>query len=41
MSRVLTVTLNPAIDVRYNVENFRLGNVNRTQGIEKMLVEKE
>lgn len=35
MSRVLTVTLNPAIDVRYNVENFRLGNVNRTQGIEK------
>ena len=35
MSRVLTVTLNPAIDVRYNVENFRLGNVNRTQRIEK------
>ena len=29
MSRVLTVTLNPAIDVRYNVENFRLGNVNK------------
>lgn len=35
MSRVLTVTLNPAIDVRYNVENFRIGNVNRTQEIEK------
>lgn len=35
MNKVLTVTLNPAIDVRYNVENFKLGNVNRTQGIEK------
>lgn len=35
MSRVLTVTLNPAIDMRYNVKNLRLGNINRTQGIEK------
>lgn len=35
MSKVLTITLNPAIDVRYNIENFRLGNVNRTKAIEK------
>lgn len=35
MSRVLTVTLNPAIDVRYSVDNFKLGNVNRTREIEK------
>lgn len=32
MSRVLTVTLNPAIDVRYNVENFRLGNATELKG---------
>lgn len=35
MGNILTVTLNPAIDVRYNVENMRLGEVNRTKYIEK------
>ena len=35
MKKILTVTLNPAIDVRYNVENMRLGEVNRTKHIEK------
>ncbi len=35
MKRILTVTLNPAIDVRYNVENMRIGEVNRTKHIEK------
>lgn len=35
MKKILTITLNPAIDVRYNTENFRLGNVNRTTTIEK------
>lgn len=35
MKKVLTVTLNPAIDVRYNVENMRIGEVNRTKHIEK------
>lgn len=35
MKKVLTVTLNPAIDVRYNTENFRLGEVNRPKYIEK------
>ena len=35
MKKILTVTLNPAIDVRYNVENMRIGEVNRTKHIEK------
>ena len=35
MKKILTVTLNPAIDVRYNVENMRVGEVNRTKHIEK------
>lgn len=35
MKKILTVTLNPAIDVRYNVENMRIGEVNRTINIEK------
>ena len=35
MNKILTITLNPAIDVRYSIENYTLGNVNRTQGIEK------
>ena len=35
MKKILTITLNPAIDVRYNIENFRLGEVNRTKYIEK------
>lgn len=35
MNKILTITLNPAIDVRYSIENFILGNVNRTKEIEK------
>lgn len=35
MNKILTITLNPAIDVRYSIENFTLGNVNRTKEIEK------
>lgn len=35
MKKILTITLNPAIDVRYNIDNLRIGNVNRTTSIEK------
>lgn len=35
MNKILTVTLNPAIDVRYNIEKIEMGNVNRTSTIEK------
>ena len=35
MNKILTVTLNPAIDVRYNVEKLDTGNINRTISIEK------
>ena len=35
MDKILTVTLNPAIDVRYTVENMRVGEVNRTSHVEK------
>lgn len=35
MSKILTITLNPAIDVRYNLDTLNLGNVNRPHSIEK------
>ena len=35
MNKILTVTLNPAIDVRYNIEKIEMGNINRTTAVEK------
>ncbi len=35
MHKILTITLNPAVDVRYSIDNFSFGNVNRTKEIEK------
>lgn len=32
---ILTITLNPSIDIRYNLDNFVLGNVNRVLEYEK------
>lgn len=35
MKKILSITLNPAIDVRYNVLNMRIGDTNRLSTIEK------
>ena len=38
---ILTVTLNAAIDKRYVVENFRLGEVNRVKSVHTLRAEKD
>ncbi|MBS9775914.1 MAG: 1-phosphofructokinase [Fusobacterium sp.] len=35
MKKILTITLNPAIDVRYNISNLNIGEVNRIPKLEK------
>lgn len=35
MKKILTLTLNPAIDVRYNISNMEVGEVNRISKLEK------
>lgn len=35
MIKILTVTLNPAIDVRYNLDEIKIGGTNRIKNIEK------
>ncbi len=35
MKKILSITLNPAIDVRYNISNANIGEVNRVLKIEK------